>query len=531
MAADTPRSEVEPLVRDLLRPEAYPVRERPEKVDLAQTHISWLFFAGPYVYKVKKPLDYGFLDFTSLEKRRHFCYEEVRLNRRLSPDVYLGVVEIRLESGRHTLDGPGSAVEYAVKMRRLPESGWLKGRLERGEISPEDLRRVARRVAEFHDAAETSPEITGTGGLEAVRFNTQENFDQTQGFIGTTLSREAFDAVRAYRDAFLEVKEDLFRAREAEGRIRDSHGDLHTAQVNLENGISFIDCIEFNTRFRYGDVAADVAFTAMDLDYHRREDLSSVFIEEYVERSGDTDVPGLLDFYKCYRAYTRGKVETFRAAQEQEERARADALDRAGRYFTLAHRYVLPTTPLLLIATGMMGTGKTWLTRILASRLDAQLIRSDRIRRELTGLADSERREVAWGEDVYSEASRTRVYEVMHERAVGSLKGGAIVVLDASYQDRRWRAGARTAAQEAGARFLALETRCPLDIVRERLERRRAEGTDVSDGRLEILNEQRSRFHPVVELSDREHVVVDTSGAFERVTLAALREVYRRLLT
>ncbi len=300
------------------------------RVGLVETHISWLFFTGRFVYKVKKPVNFGFLDFTTLERRRFFCLEELRLNQRLSPDVYLGVVAIWEEGGRYAMQETGRIVEYAVKMRQLPADRWLSGLLKRGDATPALMRRIARRIAAFHAVAEVGEPARHVGGIDTVRFNTQENFSQTREQVGVTVAVEIQDRVQAYTEAFLDARSEVFARREREGRIRDCHGDLHADQICVEDGIAFIDCIEFNERFRYGDVAADIAFPAMDVDYYGRPDLSAELVREYVAASGDADALAVLDFYKCYRAFTRGKVRGFRLRQPGLTDARPQRDHRAG---------------------------------------------------------------------------------------------------------------------------------------------------------------------------------------------------------
>lgn len=240
-----------PLVESLLRPAAYP--DKVASVELVETHISYLFLTGQHVYKVKKPVNYGFLDFTTLDQRRYYCHHEVELNRRLSPEVYLGVVEVKQEGDVFTFGGAGETVDYAVKMIQLPKERALTHLLQGGLVSEEDIRRLAVKIADFHSQAETSPEINELGDWAAVGQNIAENFQQTERFIGTDLTQAEFDDLRGYSRAFLDQKKDLFDQRAAEGRIKDGHGDLHTAQIFLANGISIIDCIEFNQRFRYSD--------------------------------------------------------------------------------------------------------------------------------------------------------------------------------------------------------------------------------------------------------------------------------------
>jgi len=514
------------VVRWLLDPRAYPEGERPTRVTLVETHISWLLFAGRVVYKVKKPVDFGFLDFTTLEKRRFYCLEELRLNQRLSPDVYLEVVEIAGEQGRLTVGGTGSVVEYAVKMRALPPDRWLSGLLTRGEASPALMRRIAQRIAAFHASAGAA--AGEVGSIDTVRVNTRENFVQTREYVGVTVTAEAHDRVEAYTEAFLGVRAGRFARREHAGRIRDCHGDLHADQICAENGIAFIDCIEFNERFRFSDVAADIAFPAMDVDYYGRPDLSAELIREYVTASGDSGVLDVLDFYKCYRAFTRGKVRGFRLRQaDLGEADRRAIVDRASRYFELANAYARLPGRLAVAICGLMGTGKSSLARALAPRLGAEVLSSDVVRKELAGIGPDEPRREAWGEGIYSEAFHARTYETLHQRAAQQLRAGGIVILDASYRDAAWRTRARETARAAGARFLLLEARSPGDVVRQRLA---ARGAGPSDGRVELLEAQRERFEPPLEIPPEERIIVDTSGAPGEVVKAALGEVYRRQL-
>jgi len=514
--------ELPPLVRSLLAPAAYPAEERPIRVELLETHVSWLFFAESLVYKVKKPVDFGFLDFTTLERRHLFCEEELRLNRRLSPDVYLAVVPIAEREGRYAVQGPGSVVEYAVKMRRLPGDRWLSGLLERGDASLPLMRRLARRLAAFHADARVSGDV---GGAATVRFNTTENFTQVRDQIGLTVSRPAFDRVRAYTEAFLDVRASHFAQRERDGRIRECHGDLHADQICVANGIAFIDCIEFNERFRWSDVAADIAFPAMDVDYHGRPDLATELVREWVTATGDRDVWTVLDFYKCYRAFTRGKVRGFRLLQPGHPAPQREAIrEQAARYFDLAAGYARLRGPMLVVIGGLMGAGKSTLAASLGSRLGAVVLASDVLRKELAGISPDERRPDPWGEGLYRDEVSARTYDELHRRATERLRAGDLVILDASYRRATWRTDAREAARGAGAPFLFLEATCPDDIVRHRLTGRRS---GPSDGRLELVSRQRQEFEPPFEIPAGERVRIDTSRAVDDVGMDASAVVYR----
>jgi aminoglycoside phosphotransferase family enzyme len=333
-------SELPELINALLDPRAYP--EPPKKVELVQTQISYVFLAGEYVYKIKKPVDMGFLDYTTLEKRRYFSQREVELNRRLCGDAYLGVVPVVKEKGRYTLGGKGEALEYAVKMRRLPQDRMLDALLKRNKVTPKMVEDVARTVADFHRRAATSPEITAIGGIEGVIKNTSENFEQTDKYFDIIITPETYRRIKAYTEDFIKDNESLFRKRMTEGRVRDCHGDLHAAHICFYNkGICIYDCIEFIDRLRYTDIAAEVAFLAMDLDHYGRRDLADDFIKAYVRESGDKELLKLLNFYKCYRAYVRGKVICFQYDDPQIPAGEKEKIKANGRsYFKLAETYI-----------------------------------------------------------------------------------------------------------------------------------------------------------------------------------------------
>ena len=327
------------LVQALLTSQVYP--HRPASIDMVQTQMSFVFLTGDYVYKVKKPVNLGYLDYTTLEKRLHFCRQEVTLNRRLCPDVYLDVVPIVDHNGAILVEREGEIIEYAVKMRQLPLDRTMDNLLKAGRVSADMLGRVARKLAAFHEKAESSQVIARFGDVDTIVVNTDENFTQTEKYIGTTISQNAYDAIKSYTEGFIRENAPLFRQRMADSRIRDCHGDLHAAHVCFTDDICIFDCIEFNDRFRYSDVANEVAFLAMDLDQHGRPDLSGEFVEAYVEASGDSHLLRLLGFYKCYRAYVRGKVESFKLDDPlipAEDKGRIQ--DVARRYFELARSYI-----------------------------------------------------------------------------------------------------------------------------------------------------------------------------------------------
>ncbi len=331
--------ELTALVEALKDPGAYP--HKPKAIELVQTQISFVFLAGDYVYKIKKPVDFGFLDFTTLEKRFFYCNQEVVLNRRLCPRVYLGVVPITLKGKNFRVESKGRAVEYAVKMLPLPCQRMMDRMLQRDEVTPKMLEKVAGTLADFHRQAELSEDLAKTGGIETIARNSEENFTQVESYVNQTVTRAQYDRIKHYNDSFLKKNAALFAKRVKEGRIRDCHGDLHAAHICFVDGLCIYDCIEFNDRFRYIDVASEVAFLAMDLDFHRHPELAKHFVEAYVKASGDSELLQLLDFYKCYRACVRGKVEGFKLNDPHISRdQKTQILNTARRYFELAESYI-----------------------------------------------------------------------------------------------------------------------------------------------------------------------------------------------
>jgi aminoglycoside phosphotransferase family enzyme len=327
------------IIQALLDPQAYP--DPPQKVELAQTQMSFVFLTNDYVYKVKKPVDLGYLDYTTLKKRYFYCQREVGLNRRLCPDTYLGVLPVTGSGDRISFGGRGEALEYAVKMRRLPQEKMLNVLLAEDRVSPEMLAGVADRLVEFHRQAEIGVSISTFGDIDAITVNTEENFTQTEKYLGHTISREQYRRIRDYTNLFIQGNTGLFKKRMAASRIKDCHGDLHAAHICFCDSICIYDCIEFNDRFRYCDVASEVAFLAMDLDHYGRAGLSGDFVKAYVTRSQDQELMTLLDFYKCYRAYVRGKVESFRLDDPYiSPEEKTGVLTVARHYFELAGSYI-----------------------------------------------------------------------------------------------------------------------------------------------------------------------------------------------
>ena len=335
--------ELPEFVNFLLQPTAY--APEPSAVKLVQTHISYVFITDDLVYKFKKTVDFGFLDFTSLTKRHHFCQQELLLNRRLCPAIYLDLVALSKTEKGFSLAAEAEAdqehiVEYGIKMKRMPEERMMANVIRSGSLVPEMIDAICDVLIPFYDQADGGENIREFGRPEAVGLNIFENFTQTEAFIDSpSLSKEQFDRIRNFSTRFLE-QDELFAARIEASRIRDCHGDLYSANICLADQVYIFDCIEFNERFRYCDVASDIAFLAMDLDYHGLADLSQHFVQRFIEKSGDVGLKKMLNFYKCYRAYVRGKINLFTAnAKEVDGETKLQCQEMAKKYFQLAERY------------------------------------------------------------------------------------------------------------------------------------------------------------------------------------------------
>jgi uncharacterized protein len=490
----------------MLDPSFYP--EKPRSVELLQTQMSFVFIAGDFVYKIKKPVNLGYLDYSTIEKREYYCRRELELNKRLCPGAYLDVVPVS-RSGSQFLPGKGQEiVDYAVKMRHLPQNQMLDVLLRRNEASRETMERIAGTIADFHARAETSEGISSFGSVDSIRRNTEENFDQTKSAVGRTLSESRYHRIAEYTRRFIMENVALFGQRVRAGRIRDCHGDMHAAHVCVGDSICIYDCIEFNERFRYGDVASEVAFLSMDLDHYGRGDLSSDLVDAYVRKSGDGDMLKLLPFYKCYRAYVRGKVEGFKIDDSYLSQKEKDlALESAMGYFNLASFYARPR-PVLFATVGVTGTGKSTMASALARHTGAVVLSSDVIRKGLADIPATEHRFEVFGSGIYTQEFTRRTYDKMFALAAEHIACGRSVVLDATFIRKSDRVSASDIAAKHRADFLVVECRLSGDVIRQWLARRSRTGS-ASDGREEILEPQMKEFEPVDELPETRHIALD----------------------
>ncbi|MEK6531506.1 MAG: AAA family ATPase [Deltaproteobacteria bacterium] len=517
------------LIHALLSPLAYP--ENPASVELCQTHISYILLTPRYAYKIKKPVDLGFLDFTTLEKRRHFCAEEVRLNKRLAPDAYLGVLPISKKGNRAVIGGAGSPVEYAVWMKRFRQEDILEDRLVKGLLTEDVIKKVALKIASFHANAATGAGISQFGMPWHIRENANENFFQTKAFISKTISRSAFNAIKDYTDGFLRDNERLFLKRVKRGFIRDCHGDLHLEHIVVNKGVEVFDAIEFNERFRFSDVISDIAFLSMDMDFHNRHDLSRVLDDRYVAGSGDNQGRRLFDFYKCYRAYVRGKVDGIKSMElEVNEADRRDARISAMRHFRLSFHYATGGfSPELVIISGLAGTGKSTLAESISRATGLVRLSSDSVRKGLSGIKGLRHAYADYKAGMYTDEFTKRTYDGLIKKGISCLKAGRSVILDATFSKAGFLKKAINLAGHAGLKKNAVHViQCVADdrAARKNLLKRQREDAagrkTLSDATWEIYIRQKKDFEPI----NAPHLALNASSGVTENTDKAIKRIF-----
>ena len=504
---------------------------QPDEVEEIQTHASYVFIARPFVFKIKKPVDLEFLDYATLEKRKHFCEQEVALNRRLCAQIYEGVVPIYGANDRLSLaeEEGMEVVEYAVKMRYLEDRYFLHRKIANGTIAEQDVLQLAQKLAPFYRDQEPDEEIRAYGTVEKKRANTDENFSQTESFKGSLLEPYHFDAIRRFTDQFLDRFAPLFQQRMDRDAIIDGHGDLHLEHIHIAGEeVCIYDCIEFNRRFRYLDWADDLSFLAMDFDYRRTPELGQLLIDTMRKELEDPNLTRILDFYKCYKAYVRGKVEGIKSEDEEvPDDQREESRQSASKHFNLALRYAaLGSKPFVVVLMGQIGTGKSTLGKHLAETLLLRYFNSDRIRKEIAGLPLHELTPKPIQDELYSDEMSRETYRTMYQRALDQAEQQRHVVIDATFSRTYKRENLIEMLAEDDVNYCFIETRANEQVIRERLRSRDSRDDVISDARLETYEELRSVYEPPEEIPDHHLIRVDT----DRPVAETLREIYLGLV-
>lgn len=492
-AAPEPRAAAEEslsraLVDLLLRPTVYP--DRPTKVELIETHISWVFLTDRSVYKLKKPVHFDFLDFSTVDARLRACQAECELNQRLAPHVYLGVLPVTIDrKGKVGIGGVGKTIDWLVKMQRLPAERMLDELIRSGQLTDAETDRLSNWLADYYHGL--SPIVTDADGYRAaierhVRNNRRELLSPVH-----ELSSEMVNRCHAAQLQFLLLEHALFEARVCDGRIVDGHGDLRPEHVCLDGQPMVFDCIEFNDELRRIDVADELSFLAMECEYLAAERVGQRIIEAYRQRSHDHFSAGLTNFYKCYRACVRAKVAALADAQNPPV---PPVPRRSLAYLELADRYGAHLgSPTVIVVCGLMGSGKTTLATSLADRLGIELLSTDFVRRELLGPSITT---AAFDDGHYSPELRQRVYNELLHLAEMVLRKRMSVVLDGAFLTSMQRQAAITLAREGGAIPLVVHCDCPADVAIQRINQRAAVGPTLSEARSELYAGQQKCEEP-----------------------------------
>lgn len=504
------------ILEHFFRPDFYPH----PVTDLRhiQTHISHIFLTGRFAYKVKKAVNFGFLDFSTLAARKKFCLKELSLNRRLAPSVYRQVMAVKKKGSDLALiplaqAAEDEALEYCLQMTQMDTSRQMDFLLAQGQVTPGQVRELARVLCRFYQEAERGPAIDFYGRPEQIRINVEENFRQTEDYQDVSVAPARWQFIRNYALDFLAGNRELFTRRVKEGRVVDGHGDLHSGNINLPSrgGPLVFDCIEFNERFRYQDAACDLAFLAMDLDFHGRRDLSDVLVKEFVGCGGDQGLLRLLDFYKCYRAMVRAKIFGFAFDDEDVHSSeKFTDIKKAREYFRLAAGYAGSDPPFFMVCImGLMGTGKTYLAKRLAAQTGWVALHSDQVRKQRAGIAPKQSRYDDWGRGLYNPKATEDTYQALLEGAEARLAQGAGVIVDASFSRGSWRRKFLDLAGKYGARPLFVEVAAGKQVIKDRLAARKAKGGSLSDGREALMEQQAAAWEDAGELVARLGLRVD----------------------
>ncbi len=499
-------------------------------VELVETHISWVLLAGGFAYKIKKPLDLGFLDFSTREKRRVACVEELRLNARLAPSIYIDVIRITGTVEDPHIDGTGPAIDHAVRMLRFDRTQELDRLLAVGRLGTERIDELARTVADFHATIPPASADGSFGTPATVLAFTLGNFEQVEALEHAPDVAARIGALAAWtRAEHARISREL-AARLANGYVRECHGDLHLANIVLYEGrVTVFDCIEFNPALRWVDVMAEIAFTTMDLAHRRRGDLARRFLNRYLEFTGDYAGLAVLRFYLVYRAMVRAKVAAIRAAQETDASAREkDEQDFRG-HLDLAETFARPPSPALVITHGPSGCGKSFAAAQLTGAGDWIRIRSDVERKRLAGLAPEARSQSPVAAGIYAADTTTQTYARLADLARTIINAGFPVIVDATFLDRDRRGAFRALALELRVPFAILAPAASDNRLRQRLRERDAAGTDASEATIAVLDRQLSEMQPLD--ADELGVTVAVDEALARDPVALVAAVTARMST
>ncbi len=494
------------LIASLLKPEAYP--HSVASLELIETHISWVILTGTYAYKIKKSVKLDFLDFSTLRLRRHFCEEELRLNRRMAPQLYLDVVPICGSEKRPQVGGDGRAIEYALKMRQFRQSAQLDKQLDAGLLNENDMRDLAETIAMYHRDAEVLDFGSAQDAARQVSTPQLSNFRPILSVTDIKTTHRVQEwTVQSLRDLNRTLIE-----RHKNGFVRQCHGDLHLENlVRLSSGIVAFDCVEFSAALRSIDVISDVAFLAMDLVARARQDLAGIFVNRYLECTGDYSGMSVFGLYFVYHSVIRAKVAAVRSVERQDVEKRAKDIAQLKHYLAVAIRWIKQALPIVVGMHGFSGSGKTWLSTQLMSEVPAIRVRSDIERKRCLGIAESAGSQSQPGRGAYTARARADVYESMMKIVDGLIDAGFNVIADASFVMRTDRQLLEALADRKNAAMVWIDVSADDDELVRRLRHRTDTGDDASEADTEVLDYQYEHADPLTaaELKHTVFVVTD----------------------
>ena len=511
--------DISSLIKALQNPDIYPHPVQ-DPIQVIQTHASVVFLTGEYAYKIKKPVDFGFLDYSTLQKRKHFLTEELRMNQAIAAELYLEVLPIYCLNDDLNLSGKGEIIDYMLKMRQFPQDCLFLQLFKAGKLTESHLEDLGKVVADFHQNTKTNDYIRRFGDIEVIKKSIDENYQRTQRYIGIVQTQKQYDETKQFTDDYFTSRKEIFEQRKKQDKIRECHGDLHLKNICLwNNKIQLFDRIEFNEEFRFVDVMFDVAFTVMDLEARNRPDFSNIFLNTYLENTGDWEGLQVLPIYLSRQAYVRAKVNSMllddpdvSAAEKQEARQTAT------NYYQLAWQYTQQHQGQIILMSGLSGSGKTTVAKYLGKHIQGILIRSDAVRKHLAGIPLTE----SGGDDLYGQTMTHQTYHQLINLGQLLARQGFAVILDATFDRHLWRQEVMDMVEKNNLPLTILHCEAPLEILRDRLAQRSG---DISDATPRLLQQQQTNREP---FNDHEQIYVkslDTTIDWQK----QLREVFHFL--
>jgi uncharacterized protein len=508
-------------------PDFYP--HRVARIQEQDTHISKVFLTGKFVYKIKKSVNLGFLDFSTLKKRRHYCVREILLNRRLTHDIYLDVIAITRENGTYSIGGTGETLEYAVRMRQLPESRSLHQLIGKDGVDPSNMAALGSRLARFYLATSQSKSLQAGQGWKNLCDACKENFRHTRDFCGTLLDKKIWETVKGATLSFLKSRKGSFYQRFKEAKIRDCHGDLRTDHIYFtDQGIQIIDCIEFNDHLRHIDVINDLAFLLMDLDFLGEPGMGDCLLDEFITGTHDTNGLNLLAFYKCYRAVVRCKVNCISLSNHELKHPKREKIHmEALKYLDLAYHYAIQfSRPAVWVVCGMPATGKSTIAKALSKALGIKVFRSDIVRKELFGLKPYQQATASAGKKLYGASASSLTYGRLLLLTQQEIETGTSVIIDATYSKEKYRLDLISLVKEKGIRPIFIECTAQDRVMKERLMHRDS-SPSVSDARIGDFETLKARYEPFIESRDFLHMCMDTDVSLDPLIRRIMIRTFR----